>query len=97
MQVAIAVDIGGTNTKLGLVTLEGTLLHRAGFSTQRYPRSDAFVLIVPALKAIKKHLYKTYPDSIQLLPSALEDNEISLLGAGALVWEQLGKEDNLLV
>ena len=51
------------------------------------------LLIVPALKAIKKHLYKTYPDPIQLLPSALKDNEISLLGCAALVWEQLKKEE----
>ena len=47
------------------------------------------LLRLPALRALEKNLYKSYPDPVQLLASSLKDNEISLLGGGALVWEQL--------
>lgn len=43
MQVAIGIDIGGTGTKLGLVTREGKLLNKSRFPTMRYPSSTLFL------------------------------------------------------
>lgn len=47
------------------------------------------LLLEPTLESIKKYIYGTYPDPIVLLPSALKDDEIAVLGGGALVWEHL--------
>lgn len=47
------------------------------------------LLRVPALEAIEKCLYKSYKRPLQLIPSKLNENEISLLGGAALVWEHL--------
>ncbi|MBL6446598.1 ROK family protein [Fulvivirga sp. 29W222] len=47
------------------------------------------LLLEPTLESIKKYLYSTYPDPIVLLPSALKDDEMAVLGGGALVWEHL--------
>lgn len=43
MQVAIGIDIGGTGTKLGLVTREGRLLNKSRFPTMHYPSSTLFL------------------------------------------------------
>jgi len=42
-QVVIAVDLGGTNTVLGVVEKEGKVLHQVSFKTQAYPEISAFV------------------------------------------------------
>lgn len=47
------------------------------------------LLFEPTRKSIHKHLYRSYSDPIHLLPSALKDDEISVLGGGALVWKHL--------
>lgn len=36
IEIAIGVDIGGTNTKLGLVTSEGVVLHKSRFLTESH-------------------------------------------------------------
>lgn len=47
------------------------------------------LLLEPTLKSIKENIYSTYPDPIKLLPSALKDDEMAVLGGGALVWKHL--------
>lgn len=40
---AIGIDIGGTNTKLGVVTSEGKILHQILFSTQEFNFFESFL------------------------------------------------------
>ncbi|ELR68321.1 ROK family protein (putative glucokinase) [Fulvivirga imtechensis AK7] len=47
------------------------------------------LLFEPTRRSIHKYIYKSYSDPIRLLPSALQDDEISVLGGGALVWKHL--------
>jgi glucokinase len=40
--IVVGVDIGGTNTKLGLVTEQGKCLTESKFKTQNYPQPEKF-------------------------------------------------------
>lgn len=42
-QLAIGIDIGGTNTDIGLVNPEGKVLQRKGLKTQEYDNPDLYV------------------------------------------------------
>lgn len=42
MDIAVGIDIGGTNTKIGLVTKQGELLDFKSFPTTQAPNFDAF-------------------------------------------------------
>ena len=39
-KLAIGIDIGGTNTDIGLVNPDGKVLQRRGLKTQEYDDSD---------------------------------------------------------
>lgn len=42
-ELAIGIDIGGTNTKYGLVNHRGEILHKGELSTAAYPTVDLFI------------------------------------------------------
>lgn len=42
VRIAVGIDIGGTNTKLGLVTPDGTLRGFRSFKTQDYPNFESY-------------------------------------------------------
>ena len=44
IRAAIGIDIGGTNTKLGLVTPDGTLRGFRSFKTQDYPNFETYMV-----------------------------------------------------
>lgn len=43
MQLSIGIDIGGTNTKMGVITHDGQILQRAHFRTDAYTKADDYV------------------------------------------------------
>ncbi|GAA5042728.1 glucokinase [Marivirga lumbricoides] len=50
------------------------------------------LLYAPTLSSIKKYIYKTYDHPIKLMKSAFKDDELAVLGAGALIWRHLEEE-----
>src|SRR5262245_26630868 len=42
-QLAIGIDIGGTNTKYGLVNHRGEILEKGEIRTDAYPKIDSFI------------------------------------------------------
>jgi len=96
-QVVIAVDLGGTNTVLGVVEKEGKVLHQVSFKTQAYPEISAFVFFGGLTKAAdcfmpylietyQKTVFDNYKGTAKFLVSMLNDGEAALLGAAALAW-----------
>jgi glucokinase len=54
-QLAIGIDIGGTNTVFGLVDARGDILYRGAISTRKYPTAEEYVnklhsAITPAIE-----------------------------------------------
>jgi glucokinase len=49
-------------------------------------------IIEPAKKSMEYHLLPIYRDKIDIVPSALLDKNIAVLGAAALIWKRLDKE-----
>lgn len=41
-ELAIGIDIGGTNTKFGLIDIEGNILHRGAIKTKNFPGINDF-------------------------------------------------------
>lgn len=66
-EVAIGIDVGGTNTKFGILTRDGRQLAHGTF------RTDAYETIEPYLKEMNNHLKK----ALQSL-----DEEVTLVGIG---------------
>ena len=58
-EFAIGIDIGGTNTKFGIVDRDGKILHRANLKTDDYPLIVQFVdglyqQLMPLMKKLNK-------------------------------------------
>jgi len=49
-------------------------------------------IIDPAKKSMEEHLMPIYQNKIDIVPSALLDKNIAVLGAAALIWKRLDKE-----
>jgi len=46
----------------------------------------------PTKKYMEHYLLPIYRNKIKLLPSALQDKNIAVLGAGALIWHEINKK-----
>lgn len=56
-QFAIGIDIGGTNTKFGIVDTRGEILYRGAISTKKHKTVDKFIdalheAVVPAIESV---------------------------------------------
>lgn len=51
-------------------------------------------IIDPAKKSMEKHLLPLYRNKIDIVPSALLKKNIAVLGAAALIWQKLDRENN---
>lgn len=69
-QLAIGIDIGGTNTKYGLVNHRGEILEKGDLRTDAYPTIEAFI----------DALYETLSPIINSIP---DGHEIKGIGIGA--------------
>lgn len=69
-QLAIGIDIGGTNTKYGLVNHRGEILEKGELRTDAYPTIEAFI----------DALYETLHPIIEAIP---DGHEIKGIGIGA--------------
>lgn len=49
------------------------------------------VLFKPTIQSFEENLLSIYKNKIKILPSALQDKNIAVLGASALIWKELGK------
>jgi glucokinase len=49
-------------------------------------------IIDPAKKSMEEHLLPIYRDKIDIVPSALLDKNIAVLGAAALIWKRLDRK-----
>ncbi len=47
------------------------------------------LLFEPAKKSMESHLLRSCQNTVKLLPSKLDDNNVPILGASALVWESV--------
>jgi len=64
MNIVVGVDIGGTKTKVGLVTKEGDCLKDTWFRTREYPDFDQYLdKLVEAIKI----LVNEYPEDLNVL------------------------------
>jgi len=43
-QIVLGIDIGGTNTEMGLVTADGEIVHRCSFSTRQFTTPETFIV-----------------------------------------------------
>lgn len=50
------------------------------------------ILFAPARKSFEEHLLPVYRNQIRIVPSALQDKNIAVLGASALIWKELSKK-----
>jgi glucokinase len=48
------------------------------------------ILFKPTRESFEQHLLKVYQHKIQILPSGLQNKNIAVLGAAALIWNELG-------
>ena len=49
------------------------------------------VLFEPTIKSFEENLLSIFKNKIKILPSGLQDKNIAVLGASALIWKELGK------
>ncbi len=49
------------------------------------------ILFKPTIKSFEEHLLPIYRNKIKILPSGLQDKNIAVMGASALIWKELGK------
>jgi glucokinase len=49
------------------------------------------VLFKPTIKSFEENLLSIYKNKIKILPSGLQDQNIAVLGASALIWKELAK------
>src|SRR5206468_9495901 len=56
-ELAIGIDIGGTNTKYGIVNHRGEILEKGDIRTDAYPKIESFIdaLYTTLMPLIKKH------------------------------------------
>ncbi len=47
----------------------------------------------PTRRSMEQHVLKIYQNKVKLLPSGLKDRNVAVLGASALLWNELKKED----
>ena len=58
-ELAIGIDIGGTNTKYGVVNHRGEILQQGEIGTDKYPKVELFIdalynTLLPVIKSVKK-------------------------------------------
>ena len=75
-QLTIGIDVGGTNTVLGLVDREGNCLARTEFHTQRSTNEDGPVFF-------DEYMELLYDAIERLLADAPEDSRVEGIGIGA--------------
>jgi glucokinase len=63
-EIAVGIDIGGTNTVFGLITKDGICLSKSSVSTQSFIEIHDFIA---AIACGVESLVKTLPDEIQIL------------------------------
>lgn len=68
-QFAIGIDIGGTNTEVGVVTVDGEIRGRCRFDTALHPTPESFVTV------LKKHIFELLVD--------VQVTDIAGIGIGA--------------
>jgi glucokinase len=61
-ELAVGIDIGGTNTKYGIVNHRGEILEQGELKTEDYPDIDSFVnglhkTLSPLMKSVKRSTY----------------------------------------
>lgn len=49
------------------------------------------ILFKPTIKSFEEHLLPIYRNKIKILPSGLQNKNIAVMGASALIWKELGK------
>ena len=75
-QLTIGIDVGGTNTVLGLIDREGNCLARTEFHTQRSTNEDGPVFF-------DEYMDLLYTSIEKLLAAAPEDSKVEGIGIGA--------------
>lgn len=50
------------------------------------------LIFEPTKRSLEAHLLSIFRDKVQLLPSGLKEGDIAVLGAGALIWNELLKQ-----
>jgi glucokinase len=51
------------------------------------------LIFEPTRRSMNQHVLKIYQDKVKLLPSGLKDKNVAVLGASALLWNELDKKD----
>lgn len=69
MDITIGIDIGGTNTKFGIVDREGKVLLQGSISTQEHEEFESF--------------FSEMSDAIRIAMSSLPENQLLGIGIGA--------------
>ncbi len=49
------------------------------------------IIFKPTIESFEKHLLPIYRNKIKILPSGLQNKNIAVMGASALIWKELGK------
>ena len=75
-QLTIGVDVGGTNTVLGLIDREGNCLARTDFSTQRSTSEEGPVFF-------DEYMELLYAAIDRLMAAAPEESVVAGIGIGA--------------
>jgi len=89
MDIVVGIDIGGTKTKIGLVTKQGECLEKTFFRTREYPDIDDFV---DKIHSVIKELLEKNPNEFEVLgvgigaPNASSKNG-TIEHASNLIWK----------
>jgi len=51
------------------------------------------LIFEPTRRSMEQHVLKIYQNKVKLLPSGLKDKNVAVLGASALLWQELKKGD----
>lgn len=89
MDIVVGIDIGGTKTKIGLVTKEGECLDSTFFRTKKYPDIDDYI---DKLHTTAKELIANHKEDLKIIgcgigaPNASSKNG-TIENASNLVWK----------
>jgi glucokinase len=50
------------------------------------------LILEPTRRSMEKHLFSIYRNKVKILPSGLQEGNIAILGASALIWNLLDKD-----
>jgi glucokinase len=50
------------------------------------------LILEPTKRSMEKHLFPIYRNKVKILPSGLQEGNIAILGASALIWNMLSKD-----